>query len=231
MVDKDNLKLQIPGVKADGHVYLYLPTLSWKVWENHPCSVLADPSTIIIFIVIVIYRTQGPGTNVPAVTTQEPTEQTQGLLQHPHQPGLTIYVRTHTGLTAHLRSQRTPLPVLVESTPILLRHPGWHKLFSASRSTALVDSVGESLSLVGMTGSVRRSSSSSAWRFPGSWRKRLQGSLGSGSGGVTVPVPVPVTVLVSGPRRMADEIRAEVARLSRDNPGTVLTFVEGLFSW
>lgn len=42
VVDEDYLKLQIPGIKADGHVYLYFPTLTWKVWENHPFSVLAD---------------------------------------------------------------------------------------------------------------------------------------------------------------------------------------------
>ncbi|KAL1953130.1 hypothetical protein VTO42DRAFT_3565 [Malbranchea cinnamomea] len=35
------LRLDIEGLVADGHVYVYFPTLGWRFWENHPFSVLA----------------------------------------------------------------------------------------------------------------------------------------------------------------------------------------------
>ncbi|KAK6532404.1 hypothetical protein TWF281_006593 [Arthrobotrys megalospora] len=39
-VDDDYLKVEIPGVDVHGQAYLYFPTLTWRVWENHPFSVL-----------------------------------------------------------------------------------------------------------------------------------------------------------------------------------------------
>ncbi|KAE8136481.1 ferric reductase like transmembrane component-domain-containing protein [Aspergillus pseudotamarii] len=42
IVDDEYIKLEIPGVAAKGDVYLYFPTLTWRVWENHPFSVLTD---------------------------------------------------------------------------------------------------------------------------------------------------------------------------------------------
>ncbi|KAB8266015.1 ferric reductase like transmembrane component-domain-containing protein [Aspergillus pseudonomiae] len=42
IVDDDYIKLEIPGVAAEGDVYLYFPTLTWRIWENHPFSVMTD---------------------------------------------------------------------------------------------------------------------------------------------------------------------------------------------
>ncbi|TEB30519.1 metalloreductase [Coprinellus micaceus] len=36
------VRVEIDGIAAEGHLYLYLPTLSWKFWENHPYSVLSS---------------------------------------------------------------------------------------------------------------------------------------------------------------------------------------------
>lgn len=36
VVDDEYIKLEVPGIAARGHVYLYFPTLTWRVWENHP---------------------------------------------------------------------------------------------------------------------------------------------------------------------------------------------------
>lgn len=36
------VRVEIDGIAAEGHVYLYFPTLSWRIWENHPFSVLSS---------------------------------------------------------------------------------------------------------------------------------------------------------------------------------------------
>ncbi|KAF1994801.1 hypothetical protein P154DRAFT_526817 [Amniculicola lignicola CBS 123094] len=45
-VDEDYLQVTVPGLQASGHAYLYFPTLTWRVWENHPFSgaAIAAPS-------------------------------------------------------------------------------------------------------------------------------------------------------------------------------------------
>ncbi|ROT41271.1 hypothetical protein SODALDRAFT_357304 [Sodiomyces alkalinus F11] len=40
--DGEYLRVEIEGVAAEGHAYLYFPTLSWRVWEAHPFSVLSS---------------------------------------------------------------------------------------------------------------------------------------------------------------------------------------------
>ncbi|OTA95273.1 hypothetical protein M434DRAFT_69573 [Hypoxylon sp. CO27-5] len=40
IIDENNIRVDIPGVTAQGHAFLYFPTLSWRVWENHPFSVM-----------------------------------------------------------------------------------------------------------------------------------------------------------------------------------------------
>ncbi|KAL3481257.1 ferric reductase like transmembrane component-domain-containing protein [Aspergillus californicus] len=254
VVDDDYVKIVIRDVKAEGHVYLYLPTLTWRVWENHPFSILGDT---------LVCRADGPrsvssssledkegplkdpASNIVALNnTPSPTSHAN---RHYHD-GLTLYVRTHTGITSRLSAQAT-LPALVEtgysprsilaSEPssatnvlafaggvgvtvlpsILLQHRGYHKLFWASRSTALVESVRGSLG-----------SDQFARLNPVLFTERrmhipsiLEGEAAGAPG-------VPVTVVVSGPAGMADEVRREVARVVREL-GAVMTFVEESFSW
>jgi hypothetical protein len=40
--DSELLRIDIEGVYAEGHAYLYFPTLTWRFWENHPFSVLSS---------------------------------------------------------------------------------------------------------------------------------------------------------------------------------------------
>lgn len=44
MIDQESdlLRVEIDGIVADGHVYLYFPSLSWRVWESHPFSILSS---------------------------------------------------------------------------------------------------------------------------------------------------------------------------------------------
>ncbi|KAK4493586.1 hypothetical protein PRZ48_015253 [Zasmidium cellare] len=41
-IDEDYARIDLPGVKASGHAYLYFPGLSWRPWQNHPFSVAAS---------------------------------------------------------------------------------------------------------------------------------------------------------------------------------------------
>ncbi|KAI1382624.1 uncharacterized protein F4822DRAFT_439246 [Hypoxylon trugodes] len=131
VVDEQYLRVDIPGVTAEGHAYLYFPTLSFRVWENHPFSVmgtmmLQEPS-----------KTPNPSTtttgeNISRATSdieKMPAAQESTLTsldfsgtstpqdQSPSfKPGLTFFISsTKKGLTNTLR-QKTTLPVLVESS-------------------------------------------------------------------------------------------------------------------
>lgn len=39
VIDDEYIAVTVPGVKATGYAYLYFPSLSWRVWENHPFSI------------------------------------------------------------------------------------------------------------------------------------------------------------------------------------------------
>lgn len=34
IIDDDYLRVDIPGLAAEGHAYIYFPTLTWRFWEN-----------------------------------------------------------------------------------------------------------------------------------------------------------------------------------------------------
>jgi hypothetical protein len=42
---------------------------------------------------------------------------------------------------------------------------------------------------------------------------------------------VPVCVVVSGPARMADEVRHVVSEMVKENPSLLVAFVQECFSW
>ncbi|KAH7192828.1 ferric reductase like transmembrane component-domain-containing protein [Fusarium flagelliforme] len=44
LIDDDYLRIMIPKAEGDGHVYIYFPSLTWRIWENHPFSVAAISS-------------------------------------------------------------------------------------------------------------------------------------------------------------------------------------------
>jgi hypothetical protein len=269
VVDEDYVKIEVRDVKAQGHVYLYFPTLTWRVWENHPFSVLADS------MVCRADPSHGRSSTSPSssssledkegtslknsaskivaiddmkITPAYPSGLSTARVDRHRHDGLTMYLRTHEGITSYLRSPAT-LPVYVETgyyprsilgiepahasnilafaggvgvtalTSTLLRHTGYHKLFWASRSDALIKSVRESLG-------EEEFDRLNAVLFTGSRMdipSILEDEAASAPG-------VPITVVVSGPPEMADEVRREVARVVRER-GAVFTFVEESFSW
>lgn len=121
VVDDDYYRVDVPGVPATdgGYAYLYFPTLSWRVWENHPFSVVplsvagglpsrngsaTPPSSKDL-------EEDGGGKETTAVAT------TTTSFSSP--PGIVLFIRRRSGLTARLahravRLSPRGLPVLVE---------------------------------------------------------------------------------------------------------------------
>lgn len=126
VIDDDYIRITIPHVTASGHAYLYFPTLTWRVWENHPFS-------------IAVSHLSAP--NATNLVTRQPQSSSNDIEKHPNSDsyaidesisddihagnnrstrqershaGIVFYIRTQTGLTSHLR-RLTTLPVLVEA--------------------------------------------------------------------------------------------------------------------
>ena len=152
VIDEDYVRVNVENVSGSGHAYLYIPTLTWRVWENHPFSVAS----------VVLPASDRPATLKHDLDVEKLGNSTDGSdsdslerrSQVPIKVGLTFLLRTKTGVTGQLRKHAT-LPVLVESAygahedlsehslliciaggvgitacvPYLRAHPGATKLF------------------------------------------------------------------------------------------------------
>lgn len=235
-IDDEYAKVVIPGVSSSGHAYLYFPSLSWRIWENHPFSVmgtLAQTETAPT----VVQTTTGAEKN--SIQSDQITPSESQTFDLPGQPSLTFLIRTETGITSLLRT-RTSLPVLIESsypspshdldkTPNiviiaggvgvtavsrLLRHDAQQRvrLYLAVRSRPLADVVEEMLD----SRCVADICISSERRLD------IVAVLEKEVVGETV-------VVVCGPAGMADDVRTVVTRLARE--GRVVKLVDEAFSW
>lgn len=142
-VDDDYVRIDIDGVSAHGHVYLYFPTLSIKFWENHPFSVASSFAgrprpTPPLAIRPATTGGDAEKPSVPATTTIAAAKSTASGGSDAHsdsgpsdaspaapaapgvavpRPSLTILARVRTGLTASLTAHAgSSLAVLVESS-------------------------------------------------------------------------------------------------------------------
>lgn len=236
-IDEDYIRVNIEGVSGSGHAYLYFPTLTWRVWENHPFSVasavLPPSDSLGAFKDDPDLEKLGSSTGSSDRDSHE---------RRPHQSpakiGLTFLLRTQAGVTAQLR-KRTTLPVLIESAygphedlskysrliciaggvgitaciPYLRAHPGATKLFWGARSHGIIDDTASSL------GGIEQET------FVGkrmNIREVLRRELND--------CATAVVVLVSGPSEMADEVRCVVSELGRQK-GIKLKLLEEAFSW
>jgi hypothetical protein len=261
VLDDEYLKVEVPGVHAQGHVYLYFPTLTWRVWENHPFSAIAsfrreDSMERKIDVVSQDVKSEYLSKKVTSVTTfpdsDKPpsTSSSQDLVpEGSYQPCLTFFVRTQSGTTRHLRA-RAQLPVLVEGSyspsplvshhwrdhpnviaiaggvgitalvPDLCSHRGGRTLFWASRSKELIESVQETVGDACWHDMNVRIYHDRRMDIPTLLTEEVQKYQGA-----------PVCVVVSGPARMADEVRHVVSEMVRQNPSLLVSFVEESFSW
>ncbi|KAF2007501.1 hypothetical protein P154DRAFT_614840 [Amniculicola lignicola CBS 123094] len=103
VVDDDYLKITIPGLQASGQAYLYFPTLTWRVWENHPFSVAAasGPAPAVRKDSDV---KSGPSAEDIELEGREATAPVSHTAHHTHAPGTTFFVRRMGGLTSLLSS-------------------------------------------------------------------------------------------------------------------------------
>lgn len=124
IIDDDYVRVNIPGVAAEGHAYLYFPTLSWKFWESHPFSVASallqedhnasrKSSDVEKANALSMSSTKEMQVNIaPASTTSNSSMREAKGRQT---LGLTFLIRTRSGLTKLIRNRLT-IPVLVESS-------------------------------------------------------------------------------------------------------------------
>jgi predicted ferric reductase len=166
-----------------------------------------------------------------------------------YQPCLTFFARTLSGTTRHLRA-RAHLPVLVEGSyspsplvshhwrdhpnviaiaggvgitalvPDLCSHRGGRTLFWASHSKALIESVQETVGGACWRDMNVRIYHDRRMDIPTLLTEEVQKYQGA-----------PVCVVVSGPARMADEVRHVVSEMVRQNPSLLVSFEEESFSW
>lgn len=237
VIDEDYVRVNVENVSGSGHAYLYFPTLTWRVWENHPFSVAS----------VVLPASDRPTTLKHDLDVEKLGNSTDGSdsdslerqSQVPAKIGLTFLLRTKGGVTGQLRKHAT-LPVLVESAygphenlsehplliciaggvgitacvPYLRAHPGATKLFWGARSQGIVDAMAPSLSGVEQETFVGKRMDIS---------KVLHEELSDSA--------TSAVVLVSGPSEMADEARCVVCEIGRQAKGIKVKLVEEAFSW
>ena len=253
VIDEDYVRVNIEGVSGSGHAYLYFPTLTWRVWENHPFTVASA----------VFPPTDPPSNNtlshshsidIEKLASTSPSDSTNSSPPHSGNPqplatvGLTFFLRTKAGLTSLLRSH-PHLPVLVESAygphedlsqyslllciaggvgitaclPYLRAHAGSTKLFWGARSQGIVDAMAPSLN--GVVELATFVGKGKRMDIGKVLREELMGDCCGSSSSPTV------VVLVSGPSSMADEVRCGVCEIARRKKGLRVKLVEEAFSW
>ncbi|KAK3324330.1 putative ferric-chelate reductase [Cercophora scortea] len=132
VIDGDYLRIDIPGLDSTGHVYLYFPTLTWRVWENHPFSVLAGAHRLATGMNAGIASEgddlakgsthaqddAGNKTGESIYRSDSPESSSAGITGAAI-PATTVLVRRCSGLTALLTKHAgspAGIPVLVESS-------------------------------------------------------------------------------------------------------------------
>lgn len=237
VIDEDYVRVDIEGVSGSGHAYLYFPTLTWRVWENHPFSVASailpsrDPPGTLNFDSDV----EKLGSSTGSSDSESPERQHKGSTK----VGLCFLLRSQTGMTRQLRQHAT-LSVLVESAygphedlsqyslllcvaggvgitacvPYLRAHPGTRKLFWGARSQGVIDAMAPSLVGVEQETYVGKRMS-----IPEVLHRELRDTA------------ITVAVLVSGPSDMADEVRCVISKLGRQGRSIHVKLIEEAFSW
>ncbi|KAF4437388.1 hypothetical protein F53441_13065 [Fusarium austroafricanum] len=130
-VDDKYLRLDIPDVDAQGHCYAYFPTLSWRVWENHPFSIvncskgqLGGESEVSCSSYHTHSESDGAISPTEAAHSKEMGVATSNARQispsyNKIRPGITLFVQPLKGMTAKLLKKADtgiPVPVLIESS-------------------------------------------------------------------------------------------------------------------
>lgn len=244
VLDDDYVRLSVPGVSGSGHAYLYLPTLTWRFWENHPFSVATtllsapghETGTLQMPRSGDTEKISAYHVNTPRLSESDSASELNGT--ESYRTGLTFFIRTRSGLTSYLRT-RTTLPVLIEG------NYGSH--IDVSRYPTLIAVVGG----VGIT-AVLPSIRAHTGRTKLYWGVRsaaLLKDMSPSLEGIEKETFVgermnifsilenelrgekeEVCVLTSGPHAMSDEVQTVVTRMAQRENVRVKLIVES-FSW
>ena len=241
IIDDDYLRVDIENTSGGGHAYLYFPTLTWRVWENHPFSVasavLPTPDDAIQHLKATPNKDIEKLGSLASSSSDSDSDDRRD--HSAPKVGLTFLLRTKLGITAKL-GKHTTLPVLVENAygphgdlseyarliciaggvgvtacvPYLRAHAGERKLFWGARSQGVVDAM--AATLAGVEQHV----------FVGQ-RMDIADVLSKELGGCTEST----VVMICGPSEMGDEARCTVVKLCRREKGIKVKLLEEAFSW
>lgn len=132
--ESDLLRVEIDGLVAEGHVYLYFPSLGWRFWENHPFSVLSTftgsaSQTVVSSVTEKAIASSKLDTE--KATDLEISQNTAGSSSSDNEgepellglkPRVTLLIRPQTGTTKSLLAQtraaggKISIPVYIESS-------------------------------------------------------------------------------------------------------------------
>ncbi|SCV33863.1 related to ferric reductase Fre2p [Fusarium fujikuroi] len=130
-IDDKYLRVDIPDVDAHGHCFAYFPTLSWRVWENHPFSIVNCSKGQLdgeSMIPSSASQTQSENEGAISPTEASASKEMGGAMSNVRQlrdhssttkPGITLFVQNLRGMTAKLAKKADTsiaIPVLIESS-------------------------------------------------------------------------------------------------------------------
>lgn len=257
IIDEDYIRVDIPNITGQGHAYLYFPTLTWLVWENHPFSVLgtmmADEIQKASSVATFSEDTSIPSGDIekaPAPTSTTAAVHSGGLtspqtMSQSFKPGLTFFINTAgKGLTAALRKKKT-LPVLVEasyaatSLDELRVVPNCILIAGGVGISAVVPVLRTRTGRVRLFWGVRNKSLAEAVTTSLGPDILIPNIIGEIAVGRRLDLRAilerevvgdgETAVVVCGPNSMADEVRAIVSELGRK--GRVVKLIDEAFSW
>ncbi|KAH7022358.1 ferric reductase transmembrane component 4 [Ilyonectria destructans] len=123
-VDDDYIRVDIPGVDCSGHVYAYFPSLTWRVWENHPFSVVNANSYSFktTYSNSEVDASTPPKSGITSAAVKEAgstSSDATSVTTDPNPHGISLFIRAHKGITAKLASKAGltgGIPILLESS-------------------------------------------------------------------------------------------------------------------
>ncbi|KAF4976070.1 hypothetical protein FZEAL_7217 [Fusarium zealandicum] len=127
-VDDKYLRIDIPGTTCSGHCFAYFPTLSWRVWENHPFSVVncQTPNQTDSQILSSPSDHESPvslSNSVEGSTSKETgvaaSDSHNPVTHNDTRPGITLFIRAQSGFTRQLAKyadSKSGVPILLEAS-------------------------------------------------------------------------------------------------------------------
>ncbi|KAK7424627.1 hypothetical protein QQZ08_008510 [Neonectria magnoliae] len=128
--DGKYLRIDIPGVTAHGHCFVYFPTLTWRVWENHPFSVVNCSAGQLLgnntgdSQSSSQSQSDNEGPFLASAAADSASKETGNVASNAHvatrkktRTGITLFIRPQSGLTklfANKIGNEAGVPILIE---------------------------------------------------------------------------------------------------------------------